>query len=81
LYDSTPSTRAAQTFYTAKPAPIAKVAAELFSKSAGKIRGDQSTRDTLKSCDELTVLFDLAFVAFKSFAVVGDFDIAHIKLK
>jgi len=27
--------------------------------------------------DELTVLFELAFVAFKSFAVVGDFDIAH----
>jgi len=25
----------------------------------------------------LTVLFDLAFVAFKSFAVVSDFDIAH----
>ena len=30
-------------------------------------------------CDELTVLFDLAFVAFKSFTVIGDFDIAHIK--
>jgi len=27
--------------------------------------------------DELTVLFDLAFVTFKSFAVVSDFDIAH----
>jgi len=26
----------------------------------------------------LTVLFDLAFVAFKSFAVVGNFDIGHI---
>jgi len=25
----------------------------------------------------LTVLFDLAFVTFKSFAVVSDFDIAH----
>jgi len=25
----------------------------------------------------LTVLFDLAFVAFKSFAIVSDFDIAH----
>jgi len=30
-----------------------------------------------RRCDELTVLFDLALVAFKSFAVVGDFDIAH----
>jgi len=29
----------------------------------------------------LTVLFDPAFVAFKSFAVIGDFDIAHIKVK
>ena len=33
-------------------------------------------------CDKLTILFDrtffyLAFVAFKSFAVVDDFDIAH----
>jgi len=48
-----------------------------------------STRHTVKSCDELTVvhvwwrcdeltvLFDLAFVTFKSFAIVGDFDIAH----
>ena len=26
---------------------------------------------------ELTILFDLAFDAFKSFAVVSDFDIAH----
>jgi len=26
-------------------------------------------------------LVDLAFVAFKSFAVIGDFDIAHIKPK
>jgi len=30
-----------------------------------------------KWCDELTILFDPAFVAFKSFAVVGDFDITH----
>jgi len=37
----------------------------------------RSTRHTLKSCDELTVLFNLALVAFKSFVVVGDFDIAH----
>jgi len=28
-----------------------------------------------RRCDELTVLFDIAFVAFKSFAVVGDFEI------
>jgi len=52
----------------------------------------RSTRHTVKSfdeltvvsdgtCDELTVLPDLAFVAFKSFAVIGDFDIAHIKPK
>jgi len=47
---------------------------------------NQSTRHTvnsshLKSCDELTVLFDLEFVASKSFTVIGDFDIAHIKPK
>ena len=39
----------------------------------------RSARHTVKSCDELTVLFDLASVAFKSIAVVGDSDIAHIK--
>jgi len=31
----------------------------------------------LLSCDNLTVLFDQAFVAFKCFTVIGDFDIAH----
>jgi len=30
---------------------------------------------------ELTIHFDLAFVAFKSFAIVGDVDIAHTKPK
>jgi len=30
-----------------------------------------------RHCDELTVLFDLAFVAFKSFAIVREYDIAH----
>jgi len=56
--------------------------------------GNQSTRHTVNSsrrkivwrvdrrvsrcCDELTVLFDLAFIPFKSFAVVGDFDIARL---
>jgi len=55
--------------------------------------GNQSTRHTVNSshrkivwrvdhrvsrcCDELIILFDLAFVTFKSFAVVGDFEIAH----
>jgi len=59
--------------------------------------GNQSTRHTVNSshrkivwrvdrhvwrrCDELTILFNLAFVAFKIFAVIGDFDIAHIKPK
>jgi len=54
---------------------------------------NQSTRHTVNSshhkmvwrvdhrvwrcCDKLTVLLDPAFVAFKSFAVVSDFDIAH----
>ena len=32
----------------------------------------------VKSCDKLTVLFDLAFAPFKSFTVVGDFDIARL---
>jgi len=35
-------------------------------------------RRVWRCCDELTVLFDLAFVTFKSFAVVGDFDIARL---
>jgi len=59
----------------------------------GRPKGNQSTRHTVNSshrkmmwrvyrrvwrrCDELTVLFDLEFVTFKSFAVVGDFKIAH----
>jgi len=34
-------------------------------------------RRVSRRCDELTVLFDLALVAFKSFAVVSDFDIAY----
>jgi len=57
------------------------------------IEGNQSSRHTVNSsqrkmvwrvdrrfwrrCDDLTVLLDLAFVTFKSFAVVGDFKIAH----
>ena len=56
--------------------------------------GNKSTRHTVNSshrkivwrvdrrvwrcCDEFTVLFDLAFVPFKSFAVVSDFDIARL---
>jgi len=40
--------------------------------------GNQATRHTVISCDELTVIFDLAFVPFKSFAVVSDFDIARL---
>ena len=32
-------------------------------------------RRVWRRCDELTVLFDLAFITFKSFAVVGDFKI------
>jgi len=38
-------------------------------------------RRAWRRCDELTVLFDPAFVAFKSFAIVDDFDIAHMKPK
>jgi len=34
-----------------------------------------------RRCDELIVLFDLAFITFKSFAVVGDFNVAHTKPK
>ena len=38
--------------------------------------GDSRWVDVWRCCDGLTVLFDLAFVPFKSFTVVGDFDIA-----
>jgi len=64
----------------------------LFPPVNGRF-GNQSTRHTVNSsqrkmvwrvdrrvwrrCDELTILFDLAFITFKSFAVVGDFKIAH----
>jgi len=42
---------------------------------------DELTVVSARRCDELTVLSDRGFVAFKSFAVVGDFDIARIEPK
>ena len=59
--------------------------------------GSQSPRHTINSshrkivwrvdwrvwrrCDELAVLFELEFLEFKSFTIVSDFYIAHIKPK
>jgi len=60
--------------------PVTSSHGQLINSSHRKIvwRVD---RRVWQHCDELTVLFDLAVVTLKSFAVISDFDTAHIKPK